>query len=119
MRSDTRRAVLASQKLDAFDDTELKAWVMDLTAPDNQLTAHGEKIMRIMEREQCYDPSVWPVHLQGLIKAYCVLGDAGVVRKWAEKAATLVTTYMGNDKGWMIVGTNPEKLPWWGLKVQK
>jgi len=119
LRSDTRRALLASQKLDAFDDAGLEAWVLDVTAPDDQLTAHGEKIMRIMEEEQCYDPRVWPVHLQGLIKAYCALGDAGAVRKWAAKAAILTTAFTGKDKGWMIVAINPEKSPWWGRKVRK
>lgn len=118
MRSDTRRVMLASQKLNGFDDTELRAWVADADAPDNQLTAHAEKIMRIMEEEQCYDPS-WTIHLQGLIKAYCALGDAEAVRKWVEKAAILTTAYTGSDKNWMIVAANPEKSPWWGLKIQK
>lgn len=43
--SDTRRVILASQKVDDLDDTGLNAWVADVNTPDNQLIAHGEELL--------------------------------------------------------------------------
>lgn len=119
LRSDTRRAILASQKKpDPFDETELNAWVLDATASDDQLISHNEKLMGIMEEEGCYHAEVWPAHVQHLVKSYCALENRDAVRKWAEKAAVLTCVYTGDDKGWMKVAAYPEKTVWWGRRTK-
>jgi len=86
--------------------------------PDDQFIAHSEKIMGIMEEEGCYDPKIWPTHVQCLVKAYGALQDPNGVRKWAEKAAVLTCAFTGNDKGWMKVFAHPEKTMWWGRRTK-
>jgi hypothetical protein len=121
-RSDIRRALLASQLTNDFDDSELEAWVLDPTAPDDQVIAHSEKLLGIMEEEGCSDCGIWQVHMPRLIKAYCALSNRNSAQKWAERAAVLAGVFMAADdedhrEALLWVAAHPEQSPWWGRRT--
>ncbi|CAL1698862.1 unnamed protein product [Somion occarium] len=118
-RSDARRRllVIASTKNKSGDDTELKAWIKDMNAPDNVIIERCKKMLDLMDQEGWYDENYWPVYFERIVKAYLALGDAENAKTWAEKAAALTIAFTGEDKGWSRVVAHPQDTEWWNLRT--
>lgn len=84
--------------------------------PDDLIVAECLKMIELLDRAKFYDPAVWPVWYQRIVKAYCALEDKKNAKKWAEKTAKLCMAYRLSDCGWDAVAKDPKNTDWWGLR---
>ncbi|KAG5651531.1 hypothetical protein H0H81_008293 [Sphagnurus paluster] len=121
-RSDARRGALdaAHVKLYELDhqerDKAFQAWVKDLSLPDNHFAKHSQGLLDIIVAEGLYNKTLWVAHAETVCKAQSALGNAKGIIGVAKTAAMLSLVEDGQDGGWNMVATDPEKTAWWGLR---
>lgn len=81
-----------------------------------QLPEMDALVWASMEQEGCYEPGLWELVLERLVKASAVLENEDAVRHYAKKAAELRTAQSGSDGGWCAVAENPRQTEWWAKR---
>ncbi|KAK2465512.1 hypothetical protein APHAL10511_002404 [Amanita phalloides] len=116
--SDVRRNSLriAAERDHAHDDSTLKAWIEDLSLPDDYVIAKSIKFVDIMNAEDLVEQDIWKLHYPRLTKAYCAIKDTNNAKLWARQTAKLLLAVNGDDCGWNKVADSPESTDWWGRR---
>ena len=115
-RSDEERPIISETVTDIGKHYRemVEDWILDEGNDRTRLPSYLHDVEGALDREMIFYPTYWIYLARAIVVAYCALGEAKAVRKWAGRAAQHMRAATGSDGGWDAIAREPEKCEWWG-----